>query len=286
MRFGCLLPLELDDFERLALIAKNCERLGYDSLWAYDHLSPFWTRSGRALECWAVLTALAERTDTIKIGSLVTNVNLRNPALLAKMTSTVDVISGGRLVLGLGTGDRLSRSELTSFGYKFPTLEERVARLKETILILRAMWTRDETSFKGEYYKLSHAVNWPKPKQSPHPPIWVGGKHRKILDVIAELADGWNYWGLGKERLLELNNYLSDKCSDFERDPGRIVKSWSGTLSHIFRTTSNHSKRVDGIVSYLRKHAGIDTKYFIASFGPKAKYEGYEVFADAVTSME
>jgi alkanesulfonate monooxygenase SsuD/methylene tetrahydromethanopterin reductase-like flavin-dependent oxidoreductase (luciferase family) len=285
MKFGCLLPLELSDFEGLAQIANECERLGYDSLWAYDHLSPFWTQSGRALECWTVLAALAERTERIKIGSLVTNVNLRNPALLAKMASTVDVISGGRLVLGLGTGDRLSRNELTSFGYRFAELDERVARLKETILILKAMWTRDEASFEGEYYKLSHAANLPKPKQSPHPPIWVGGKHRKILDVVAELADGWNYWGLGKETLSQLSRYLSARCVDFGRDPERIVKSWSGTFSHIFRTAKNHSAMVDNIVSQLRSQADMNTEYFIASFGPKAKHESYKAFAEAVTKM-
>jgi len=110
MRFGCQLPQDLDDFDRLVDVAKNCERLGYDSLWVYDHLSPFWSRSGRVLECWTTMSAIAGRTETVKVGSLVTNIALRNPSLLAKMSSTVDNISGGRLILGLGTGDKMSRN--------------------------------------------------------------------------------------------------------------------------------------------------------------------------------
>ena len=167
MKFGCQLPLETGDFDRVIEIARECEGLGYDSVWAYDHLSPFWTRSGETLECWTTLSAVAERTNKVKVGSLVTNANLRNPSLLAKMTSTVDIISRGRLILGLGAGDKMSRHELQSYGYKFQSLRVRVEALRETILILKAMWTGDKSSFHGKHYQITQAVNLPKPIQKP-----------------------------------------------------------------------------------------------------------------------
>ena len=154
IRIGCQLPQDISDFQKLTEIAQECERLGYDSVWAYDHLSPFWMKQAQALECWTLLSAIAQRTSKIKVGTLVTNVNLRNPALLAKMSSTLDKISGGRLILGLGTGDKFSREELQSYGYQFPSLNERIGRLRETILILKSMWTQPEASFKGTYYSL------------------------------------------------------------------------------------------------------------------------------------
>ena len=169
LKFGCQLPQGIADSDHVIEVAVECERLGYDSVWAYDHLSPFWVRSGQALECWTLLAAVAARTSRIKIGSLVTNVNFRNPALLAKMTSTLDDISGGRLVVGLGVGDRLSRNELRSYGYKLPPLDERIARLRETIQILKSMWTEDNATFAGKHFRTSRARNYPKPRHKPPP---------------------------------------------------------------------------------------------------------------------
>jgi alkanesulfonate monooxygenase SsuD/methylene tetrahydromethanopterin reductase-like flavin-dependent oxidoreductase (luciferase family) len=282
LKFGCQLPLEVGDFDRLIEIARECERLGYDSVWAYDHLSPFWTQSGEALECWTTLSAVAACTSKVRVGSLVTNANLRNPSLLAKMSSTVDVISGGRLILGLGTGDRMSRAELHSYGYKFQNLNERVEALRENISILKAMWTKDEASFHGKHYEITRAVNFPKPKQKPHPPIWVGGKHLRILDIVAEMAEGWNYWGLGKEELAERSVYLASKCAKLGRSLDTIVKSWSGTLS---RGAKNRAERVEKIAAELRSQTDAETSYFIASFGPRADQESYQAFAEAIKSL-
>lgn len=282
MKFGCQLPLEVGDFDRLIEIARECERFGYDSVWAYDHLSPFWTQSGEALECWTALSAVAARTSKVRVGSLVTNANLRNPSLLAKMSSTVDVISGGRLILGLGTGDKMSRNELHSYGYKFQSLNDRLESLRENILILKAMWTTDEASFHGKHYEITQAVNFPKPKQAPHPPIWVGGKHRKILDIVAEMADGWNYWGFSKAKLAERSAYLSSKCAQLGRSPDTLVKSWSGTLSC---ATKNYAEMVEKIATELRSQTDAETSYFIASFGPRADPESYQAFAEAVKSL-
>lgn len=285
MKFGCQLPQETGDFEQLIAIAKECENLGYDSVWAYDHLSPFWIESHGSLECWTVLSGVAERTSRIKIGSLVTNVNLRNPALLAKMSSTVDNISDGRLILGLGTGDRFSHHELLSNGFKFSDLEGRVERLKETILLLRAMWSEDEAVFQGRYAGLTGALNYPKPRQRPQPALWIGGKHLRILDLVAEMADGWNYWGLGKEELKQRSQYLSSRCSALNRPMAKITKSWSGTLSRSTNSGENRSQMLRSMVEELKNQTDTETDYFIASFGTRADHKSYEVFADAVRDL-
>ena len=269
----------------MAEIAQECERLGYDSVWAYDHLAPYWTERGEAFECWTLLSAIAQRTKTIKLGSLVTNVNLRSPALLAKMTSTLDNISKGRLILGLGTGDRMSREELLSYGYRFAGMDERVERLKETVIILKRLWTEDRTSFDGRYNKLSNAVNYPKPIQTPHPPIWIGGKHPKILDIVAEMADGWNYWGISKEVLAQRSRYLQEKCIQTGRDPNQITKSWTGPLSRVTRASGNLTKVVDDITAHLQSQIDNDTRYFIANLGPRAPLSMCEAFANAARSL-
>jgi alkanesulfonate monooxygenase SsuD/methylene tetrahydromethanopterin reductase-like flavin-dependent oxidoreductase (luciferase family) len=283
--FGCQLPQDSDDFEHLIEVAKRCERLGYDSVWVYDHLSPFWSRTGRAFECWTTLSAIAARTNRIKIGTLVTNVSLRNPSLLAKMSSTLDNISNGRLIVGLGTGDKMSREELHSYGYRFPELNERIERLKESIVILKSMWTKEEATFHGKYHKISGAVNFPKPKQQPHPPIWIGGKHFKILDVAAEHADGWNYWGLTKAELERRNEYLKTKCTEYGRQPNTLLKCWSGTFRQLSKEAPSHSEAVSKVVGKLRDLAHSETRYFIASFDLRANPDDYEVFADAATGL-
>jgi alkanesulfonate monooxygenase SsuD/methylene tetrahydromethanopterin reductase-like flavin-dependent oxidoreductase (luciferase family) len=284
--FGCQLPQETGDFEKLAGIAERCESLGYDSVWAYDHLAPYWTQRGQSFECWTVLAAIAQRTTRIKLGSLVTNVNLRNPALLAKIASTFDNVSKGRLILGLGTGDRMSRNELLSYGYPFSSIKERVERLRETILILKSMWTQDRTTFEGRYSRLTNAVNYPKPIQTPHPPIWVGGKHVRILEIVAEMADGWNYWGLDKEILARRAQYLSNKCAEVGRQPDEIVKSWAGTLARTLRRGGSRTELEQNIRDQLLKETDHETRYFIGSFGPSADTLAYETFAEAVKSLE
>jgi alkanesulfonate monooxygenase SsuD/methylene tetrahydromethanopterin reductase-like flavin-dependent oxidoreductase (luciferase family) len=246
-------------------------------------LAPFWSHTGSSLECWTTLSALAESTSKVRLGSLVTNVNLRNPALLGKMTSTLDNISNGRLILGLGTGDRLSQTELRSHGYEFPSIDDRIVQLRETVLIIKSLWTGRATSFGGKRNRLHNAVSLPEPKQRPHPPIWVGGRNASILDIAAELCDGWNYWELDKPALIERTKYLYSRCQHYGRDPTRIVKSWSGVLSG--RESENRSDRIDRMVKDLRCQTDADTSYFIASLGSKPDLEDYVLFAEAVGSL-
>jgi alkanesulfonate monooxygenase SsuD/methylene tetrahydromethanopterin reductase-like flavin-dependent oxidoreductase (luciferase family) len=283
-KFGCQLPQDIPDPEHLIEVAKECEGLGYDSVWAYDHLSPYWLRSGRALECWTLLSAVAARTSKIRVGSLVTNVNLRNPALLAKMTSTVDCISQGRLIVGLGTGDKMSAHEMQTHGYHFPSVDQRIDRLRETILILRAMWTGEKVSVKGKTFEVSSALSLPKPKQKPGPPIWIGGRHQMILDLVAELADGWNYWGLDKKELDEREKYLFAKCTEVGRPYIDLIKSWTGKVDGTGQRSSNLTL-VEDMKKQLLSKTSKHTDYFIASFGRDSDRKAYEAFAEAVRSF-
>jgi alkanesulfonate monooxygenase SsuD/methylene tetrahydromethanopterin reductase-like flavin-dependent oxidoreductase (luciferase family) len=275
-KFGCLLPLN-SDFSHIVEISRFCEQLGYDSIWAFDHLSPYWVKSGASLECWTTLASLAVHTRNIKIGSLVTNASLRHPALLAKITSTLDIISHGRVILGLGTGDSLSRHELTSFGYQYEAIDERITRLRETIRILKGLWTSDDFSFAGRLFRMSHAKFEPKPTQNPHPPLWIGGQHHKLIDVVAELADGWNYWNITRKQLSERTNYLRDRCARRQRSFNHIVKSWSGNIPP--------GQSADELLDYLKKQSDTTTEYFIGYFGQVTMRETLENFADVVRKL-
>jgi len=284
IRIGCQLPQDTLDADHLIHDTLECERLGYDSVWTYDHLSPFWISSGEALECWELLSAIAAQTSRIKIGSLVTNINLRNPALLAKMSSSLDNISGGRLIVGLGVGDKLSRNEMGAYGYDFRPIDERIGRLRETIQILKSLWRDRETSFEGKYFRIFRARNYPKPKQSPHPPIWVGGKHHKLLDVVAEMGDGWNCWGLSRSERAERESYLLTKCAEIGRQPDRIVRSWAGPIPTV-RKGEPYSKFVEEIKTELLRESNDRIDYFIGSFKTGASNQEYGAFMEAVRSI-
>lgn len=274
-RIGCMLPADTT-FSRLVEISQICERLGYDSIWAFDHLAPYWLKSAASLECWTTLASLAAHTRNIKLGSLVTNANLRHPSLLAKITSSLDNISHGRVILGIGAGDKLSKQELTSFGYEYETLDERVTRLRETIQILKGFWNSNDFSFVGRHFRISHARLEPKPTQH-HLPIWIGGKHDRLMDVVAELADGWNYWNIDQEQLVRKTNYLQKRCTRMHRPFNQIVKSWSGTIPRNYSTNE--------LVDYLKKRSDAKTGYFIGYFGENTKPELLEEFADVVQKL-
>ena len=274
-RIGCMLPTDTT-FSRLVEITQNCERLGYDSIWVFDHLAPYWLKSAASLECWTTLASLAAHTQDIKLGSLVANANLRHPSLLAKIASSLDNISHGRVILGIGAGDRLSKQELTSFGYRYETLDERVVRLRENIQILKGLWSSDDFSFIGRRFRISHARLEPKPTQH-HLPIWIGGKHHRLLDLVAELADGWNYWNIDRRQLVSKTNYLRKRCARSHRSFNQILKSWSGTIPRNYSTNE--------LVDYLKTRSVAKTEYFIGYFGKYTRRELLEEFADVVHKL-
>lgn len=215
-------------------VALAAEAAGYDSLWVYDHVHNIPPGSNDAVfECWTTMAALAEATSTIRLGQMVGCAAYRSPALLAKITSTLDVISGGRLDWGIGAG--WYGQEFTAYGYDFPAPRDRIGALRETVEIVRAMWTEPSASYEGRYFTIEGARCDPKPLQQPHPPIWIGGSGEQLtLRVVAQLADRSNFGGKPHEWAAK-REVLKRHCDAVGRDEDQIVKSWTPEL--VLRST-------------------------------------------------
>jgi F420-dependent oxidoreductase-like protein len=234
IKFGLLIPQQSLDFLTITKISRKCERLGFDSVWLVDHLLPYDTPrvsiSVPMLESWTTLAALSRETSALKIGPLVTCNIFRRPQILAKMGATLDVISGGRLLFGIGAC--WFKTEFDQYGMRFPKINERIDRLKESIEIIKSMWTKDKTSFSGKYYSVNEAVCEPKPVQKPHPQFWIGAEGEKMLRVVAQYADVWNFASdinpYAVEEYKEKKELLDNLCKEYQRDPDEIEQSWLG----------------------------------------------------------
>jgi F420-dependent oxidoreductase-like protein len=195
IRFGIQTGQQFADWEEIVRIWQRAEALGYDTAWTYDHfvavmMDPY----DPCLEAWSCLAALAVHTSRLRIGTLVTGNTYRHPALLAKIATTVDVISGGRLEFGIGAG--WFEAEHRMFGLPFGSAGERCARLDEALAAIRALWCDRRTTVHGRYYQLREAIAEPKPVQQPHPPITVAGAgERRMLPLVARHADAWSSFG-------------------------------------------------------------------------------------------
>jgi len=207
-------------------IAERAEALGYDSIWVYDHFHNVPRPAHEAVfECWTTIAAISQRTSRIRLGQMVGCNSYRNPALLAKITSTIDVISGGRLDWGIGAG--WYENEYRSYGYEFPKPKDRIGMLRETVEIVKGMWTEPETTYRGSYYEVVRANCDPKPLQSPHPPVWIGGGGEQLtLRVVAKHADCSNFGG-NPEEFARKCEILKNHCAAVGRDYHAIRKTWS-----------------------------------------------------------
>lgn len=207
-------------------VAQLAERLGYDSLWVYDHFHNVPRPAQEAVfECWTTMAAISQLTSTIRLGQMVGCNGYRNPAVLAKITSNLDVMSGGRLDWGIGAG--WYENEYRGYGFEFPKPKDRIGMLDETVQIVRSMWTQPETTFSGEYYDLKRANCDPKPLQQPTPPIWIGGGGEQLtLRVVAKHADCSNFGG-PPETWAHKRDVLRGHCADVGRDPDEIRMTWS-----------------------------------------------------------
>src|SRR2546426_6770101 len=178
-------------WDRWFRIADRVESLGLDSLWRSDHFFSLMGHPERpALECWSSLTALAQRTQRIRFGPLVSPMTFRHPALLARMAAAVDGLSNGRLSLGVGAG--WNEAEHEAFGISLPALKERFDRLEGRIAVIKALWTGGPVDVDGHYYQLRRAAALPRPVQRPAPPLLIGGDgERRLLRIVAQNAGGW-----------------------------------------------------------------------------------------------
>jgi F420-dependent oxidoreductase-like protein len=225
------LPLEQENnpvkqFAFSKEIAITADNLGFDSIYAYDHLIPFFRddTEKNIFESFTLLSATAAITNKIKIGQIVTCNSYRNPALLAKMVSTIDVISNGRSELGIGAG--WYEKEYDAYGYDFPSHVIRIKQLDESISIIKELWTERSATFSGHYYRVKDAICNPKPIQNPHPIIMVGGSgERYLLKVVAKHADRYNnFFGSPKE-LKKKIAVLKEHCKTFGREYKQIQQS-------------------------------------------------------------
>ena len=216
------LPEQL--FDRVVEQAKAAETAGFDVVTVMDHLYQIDGIGGPdepMLEGWSVLAALARETTRVRLGTLVTGVTYRNPALLAKQVTTLDTISGGRAILGLGAA--WNDVEHKGYGYDFPPIRERMDRLDEALAIIKAMFTEDHPTFTGSHYRIEDAYNVPRPIQPGGPKILVGGGgEQRTLRIAAKYADMTHWFALGLDALKHKTEVLERYCEEIGRDPSTI----------------------------------------------------------------
>jgi F420-dependent oxidoreductase-like protein len=199
------------------------DEAGFDHLWDFDHFHPI---GGQPLEAdifdgWSLLAAMAEATKRVRIGNMVTGNTYRHPAVLAKIATTVDHLSGGRLEFGLGGA--WAEVEHQMLGIDFPGVGTRLRRLNEALHVIKKLWTEEKADYEGRYYTLTGAFASPKPVQKPYPPIWIGGGgEQKTLRIVAEHADVWNMAGGGVDVATHKVGVLRQHCEAVGRDPDEI----------------------------------------------------------------
>jgi len=197
----------------------------FESGWTFDHFYPIvGDHNGACLEGWITLTALAQATTRLRIGNLVTGIHYRHPAVLANMAATLDIISGGRLELGVGAG--WNEEESGAYGIELGTVRQRSDRFEEACEVLVSLLSNETTTFDGTYYQLRDARNEPKGPQRPHPPICIGGSgERRTLRTVARFAQHWNYVGGSPEEFAHKRDVLYAHCDAIGRDPKEITLS-------------------------------------------------------------
>jgi len=227
-------------------VAQLAEELGFDSLWFYDHFHNVPTPAHEAMfECWTAATAISQCTSRIKLGQMVGCAPYRNPALLAKITSNLDVISGGRLIWGVGAG--WYENEFEGYGYGFPSAAERIGVLRETVEIVTALWSEPDVTYEGKHFTLKGAQCDPKPLQQPRPEVLVGGGGEQLtLRVVARLADAANFGGKPHEWQHKAE-VLQQHCRDVGRDYDEIRKTIS---SEVFIRETEKEVRDAGSMSF------------------------------------
>jgi F420-dependent oxidoreductase-like protein len=295
-------------FDSLKNLATRAESMGFDSFWVMDHFHQIpmvGTPDQPMLEGWTTISVLAGITTKIKLGTLVTGVLYRHPSVLAKIAATLDVLSKGRLFMGIGAS--YFEGESTAYGItstgSFPSNQERLLRLEEAIQIIRKMWTEEPTaSFNGKYYQIHNAYCNPKPIQKPSPPILVGGSgERKTLKIVAKYADACNLFG-SAETLKRKLNILKEHCKSVGRDYDSILKT---TLGAIIIDDDNEiaKKRVqqitkgmpeeqirefaiygtsEGVLRQIKLLEEVGIQYLIVDLDPSRELEALEMFANIV----
>ncbi len=226
MRFAFKTAPQHTTFEDMLAVWKAADDIEiFESGWTFDHFYPIFSdHKGPCMEAWVTTTALAQATERLRVGVLVTGNVYRHPAVLANMAASVDVISSGRLELGIGAA--WNQQECDAYGIDLPPLKERFDRFDEALEVVHLLLTQEESDFDGRFYKLTAARCEPKPVQKPHPPIVIGGTgERRTLRSVARWADHWNLPGGGVDVFKAKREVLHKHCADAGRDPSEITTS-------------------------------------------------------------
>jgi F420-dependent oxidoreductase-like protein len=227
-----------DAFRRITAVAQAADELGFHAVYVPDHVHPIPPSQAPLFEAWTMVTALAAATDRIRIGPLVTSNSYRNPALQAKIASTIDVVSNGRLIFGIGAG--WYEPDYLGYGYEFGTAGDRLRRLDEAVQLIRRFWTEESVDFEGRYYRASGGLNQPKGLQQPHIPVLVaGGGEQKTLRTVARWADASNIMD-SPEVLRRKYDVLHKHCADVGRPYDDIRRTV--TTSYILGTSDAEAR--------------------------------------------
>jgi len=227
MQYAIKTSPQLTTWKDMLAVWQEADKMDvFHSAWNFDHFYPINVpeTSGPCMEAWKTLTALAPATTRIRLGCMVTGIVYRHPALLAGMISSVDIISNGRLELGIGAG--WNEQECDAYGIELGTLTERFDRFDEACEVLHSMLTNEVTNFPVKYFNLTEARKNPPPVQKPHPPICIGGNgEKRALPNVARWAQHWNYAAFYFEGWVAKKAALDGICRDIDRDPGKIMTS-------------------------------------------------------------
>ncbi len=313
MDFGVQIENHLGfSYEAVLKVGGEAERLGFDGLFICDHLMGRTEELARqpCLDTWVTLGALASATRTMRLGTLVSAVGFRHPSILAKMATTLDNISGGRLRFAIGAG--WNEPEYMAYGVPFPPTRVRMEQLREAIQIIRLMWTEDRPTFNGARFKIKEAWCSPKPLQKPRPKIWVGGGgEQKLLRIVGELADGWNAIGMDVDEYEHKAKILDSYCIEAGRNPHDIERSYYGSFlaaknenefREAFERYYGQFKRqdetmeafiermrssrligtVDEVIEKIHKFAKLSVTYLIVYFPDKEQLKLMKLFAETI----
>ncbi|HEY3081813.1 MAG TPA: TIGR03560 family F420-dependent LLM class oxidoreductase [Chloroflexota bacterium] len=260
MRFGLQIyqdPEAENLWDDVLAKARAAEESGFDSVWLWDHLmfDRTWGESdwGPTLECFTGLAALAAATERVKIGHLVAGVPFRNPTLVAKMATSLDVISHGRAILGLGAA--WMEREFEGYGYPFEDVPTRMKRLEEAIRVILTMWRERPATFEGRFYRADRALNDPPPLQKPHPPLLIGGNGEKVtLRLVAQYGQMCNVDG-EPEVVGQRFEVLREHCRRLGRDPAEITFSSYG-WAIVGRDEAEAAAKLERLGERRRRYAG------------------------------
>lgn len=234
MRFGAFVPqgwrLDLagvdlgEHWPTMLGVARAIEALGFESLWVYDHFHTVPEPTQEVTyEAWALMASLAAATETVRLGQMCTCNTYRPPSYLAKLAASIDVISGGRLEMGIGAG--WYQHEHDGYGYPFLPPGGRLEMLREGVEIMRAMWTEEQVTYQGKHYHLDGAISSPKPLQEPHIPVWVAGGGEKVTLEIAARHASYTNFGVTLDEFAHKSEVLRSHCERVGSDYSGIVRS-------------------------------------------------------------